>query len=196
MKTAVALIAAAAVSSVSAHGIWRQVIGQADSYAIRMPTSDSPVQDVTSSTLTCNDRPGAVSGKVTVAAGGNISVKFHHGDPNGGDVIDPSHKGPIMFYLAKVADSASSAAPTSGWFKIYEAGYSGGKWAVENLISAGGVQSVQIPSCIAPGDYLLRGELIALHAAGSYPGAQLYMECVQLTVTGGGSTSPATVSLP
>ena len=36
----------------------------------------------------------------------------------------------------------------------------------------------------------------ALHAASSYPGAQLYMECAQLQITGGGSKSPATVSFP
>jgi hypothetical protein len=44
--------------------------------------------------------------------------------------------------------------------------------------------------------YLLRAEIIALHAASSYPGAQLYMECAQIAVTGGGSGNPATVSFP
>jgi hypothetical protein len=37
---------------------------------------------------------------------------------------------------------------------------------------------------------------LALHAASSYPGAQFYMECAQINVTGGGSASPATVSFP
>lgn len=37
-------------------------------------------------------------------------------------------------------------------------------WAVTDLINAGGVQSITIPSCIAPGRYLLRAEIIALHA--------------------------------
>jgi cellulase len=56
---------------------------------------------------------------------------------------------------------------------------------------------VRIPSCIANGHYLLRMELIALHGAGSAGGAQLYMECGQINVTGGsGSRSPATVSFP
>ena len=36
----------------------------------------------------------------------------------------------------------------------------------------------------------------ALHGASSYPGAQFYMECAQINVTGGGSASPATVSFP
>ncbi|KAJ3047644.1 hypothetical protein HK097_011348 [Rhizophlyctis rosea] len=195
-----AILLAAAVSSASAHGVWRQVIGQADSYAVRMPTgsqSDSPITDVSSSAMACNNNIGPVAGqKVSVAAGGNISIKFWHGAPGNGDVIDSSHKGPVMAYLAKVSDSASSPAPSNGWFKIYESGYSGGNWAVDRLIAANGVLSLTIPSCIAPGDYLLRGELIALHGAGSYPGAQLYMECVQITVTGGGNTTPQTVSFP
>lgn len=37
----------------------------------------------------------------------------------------------------------------------------------------------------------------ALHAASSYPGAQFYMECAQISITGGsGSKSPATVAFP
>ena len=42
-------------------------------------------------------------------------------------------------------------------------------------IANGGVQSITIPSCIAPGQYLLRGEIIALHAATSPNGAQFYV---------------------
>ena len=36
----------------------------------------------------------------------------------------------------------------------------------------------------------------ALHAASTYPGAQFYMECAQIEITGGGSAQPATVSFP
>lgn len=55
---------------------------------------------------------------------------------------------------------------------------------------------VKIPSNLAAGDYLLRAEAIALHAAGSLGGAQLYMTCYQLTVTGGGSVVPSGVLFP
>jgi hypothetical protein len=48
--------------------------------------------------------------------------------------------------------------------------------------------SVKIPSCIAPGDYLLRVEHIALHSASTVGGAQFYLACAQLTVTGGTGT--------
>lgn len=42
----------------------------------------------------------------------------------------------------------------------------------------------------------MRVEIIALHAASSYPGAQMYMECAQINVTGGGSANPPTVNFP
>lgn len=50
--------------------------------------------------------------------------------------------------------------------------------------------NVNIPRCIKPGKYLLRAEHIALHSAGSPGGAQFYVSCAQLDVTGGGSTEP------
>jgi hypothetical protein len=49
---------------------------------------------------------------------------------------------------------------------------------------------IKIPSCIAPGKYLMRNEHIALHTASSKGGAQFYLSCAQLNVSGGGSTSP------
>lgn len=56
---------------------------------------------------------------------------------------------------------------------------------------------MKIPSNIPSGDYLMRGEIIALHSAGSYPGAQLYMGCVQIRVTGGSGAVPtSTVRFP
>ncbi|KAG6844437.1 hypothetical protein H0H87_006978 [Tephrocybe sp. NHM501043] len=82
------------------------------------------------------------------------------------------------------------------------------------MIANAGKVTFSIPSCIPAGQYLLRHELIgkglyaskfsltnaliiaALHGAGSYPGAQFYMECAQLQITGGGSTVPSTVSFP
>ena len=55
---------------------------------------------------------------------------------------------------------------------------------------------VKIPADIAPGDYLLRAEVIALHVAGGLNGAQFYPSCYQITVAGSGSATPAGVSFP
>lgn len=81
--------------------------------------------------------------------------------------------------------------------QIAEDSFDGSTWGVDRLISNQGKQTITIPACIAPGQYLLRGELIALHSASTYPGAQFYMECAQINVTGGSaSKTPASVSLP
>lgn len=81
--------------------------------------------------------------------------------------------------------------------QIAEDAFDGSKWGVDRLISNKGVQTITIPKCIAPGQYLLRGELIALHAASSSNGAQFYMECAQLNIiNGSASKTPASVSLP
>ena len=50
-----------------------------------------------------------------------------------------------------------------------------------------------IPSCLKKGFYLVRHEIIALHASYAYPGAQFYPGCHQLNVTGGGSTTPSSL---
>lgn len=49
---------------------------------------------------------------------------------------------------------------------------------------------IKIPQCIAPGKYLMRNEHIALHTAGTKGGAQFYLSCAQLEVTGSGNKSP------
>jgi hypothetical protein len=56
---------------------------------------------------------------------------------------------------------------------------------------------VTIPRNVPSGDYLLRIEHIALHGASQANGAQFYISCAQITVTGGGSGSPSPlVSFP
>ncbi|KAJ2830977.1 hypothetical protein J3B01_005526, partial [Coemansia erecta] len=51
------------------------------------------------------------------------------------------------------------------WFKIFEEGRDNAKdyWAVDRIYEAKGYFDVVIPVDIAPGDYYLRPEVIALH---------------------------------
>jgi hypothetical protein len=57
--------------------------------------------------------------------------------------------------------------------------------------------SFKIPAATPSGDYLLRVEHIGLHVAQSSGGAQFYISCGQVTVTGGGSGTPGPlVSFP
>lgn len=109
-----------------------------------------------------------------------------------------------MVYMSKVSDAAS-ADGSSGWFKVFQDSWaknpSGGSgdddfWGTKDLNTCCGKMNVKIPADLPSGDYLLRAEVIALHTAGSSGGAQFYMTCYQLSVTGSGSATPATVTLP
>lgn len=48
-----------------------------------------------------------------------------------------------------------------------------------------------IPASIAPGKYVLRHEMIALHSAGDANGAQNYPQCLNIEVTSDGTETPA-----
>lgn len=56
--------------------------------------------------------------------------------------------------------------------------------------------STKIPTCLASGEYLVRVEHLALHGAGTEGGAQFYVACAQVKLSGGGSTNPSGVSFP
>ncbi|KAF2797092.1 lytic polysaccharide monooxygenase [Melanomma pulvis-pyrius CBS 109.77] len=201
MKFSTSLAIAAAASAASAHTIFVSLNGGAVGEGVRVPSYDGPITEVTSNDIVCNGGPNpttATSKVITVAAGSSAKLTWRHTLTSGsGDVIDASHKGPVMAYLKKVSNAATDSGVGSGWFKIAEDGFDGSKWGVDRLIAAGGVQTITIPQCIAPGQYLLRGELIALHGASNSKGAQFYMECAQINITGGSaSKTPASVSLP
>jgi cellulase len=64
------------------------------------------------------------------------------------------------------------------------------------VLTALGPGASTMPSCVAPGQYLLRAEMIALHSASTTGGAQFYMGCAQINVSGSGSKIGNTVSFP
>lgn len=151
--------------------------------------------------------PGYTSQTVLdVAAGDRIGAWWQHviggpqfpGDPD--NPIAKSHKGPIMAYLAKVDNAAS--VPTSSalrWFKVWEGTFntSSRTWGVDDMIANNGWSYFDLPECIAPGQYLLRMEILALHSARTEGGAQFYQGCAQINVSGSGSfTAASTVSFP
>lgn len=54
-----------------------------------------------------------------------------------------------------------------------------------------------VPKSTPSGNYLIRMEHVAIHGASTVGGAQFYISCAQVTVTGGGSGSPGPkVSIP
>ncbi|KAL9113787.1 MAG: hypothetical protein Q9227_002232 [Pyrenula ochraceoflavens] len=182
-------LSTALAATACAHTIFQRAsINGADQgllVGVRSPDSNNPIQDVTSANIACNTgfhQP--VSSKViNVPAGSKVGAGWGHviggaqipNDPD--NPIASSHHGPISAYLAKVDNAATTGTSGLKWFKISEDGLtnSNNQWAVDRMIAAGGWNYFTIPTCIAPGDYLLRVELIALHSAYTSGGAQFYV---------------------
>ncbi|CAG8982261.1 hypothetical protein HYALB_00004495 [Hymenoscyphus albidus] len=166
---------------------------------VRVPKNNDPLKKLDDKNLACNingDIP--VAKTIDVPDGAEVILQWFHNKPDPkDDILDKSHVGPVTAWMSPTSSNGAGDV----WVKIAEEGFSGGKWATDNLIANRGKQTFKIPAGIAPGEYLLRGEIIALHEADSTEakgrGAQLYMECVQIRITGSGATPlPAGVAIP
>ncbi|KAL1864335.1 hypothetical protein Daus18300_007759 [Diaporthe australafricana] len=202
------LAIAALTASVSGHSIMQKLSvngqDQGQLKGVRAPSSDYPLSSPNDGNFACNTGiQYKDSNVISIPAGAKVGAWWGHmiggaqvaNDPD--NPIAASHKGPISYYLAKVDNAATTGTSGLKWFKVAHEGLSGGKWAVDNMIAGGGWHYFTMPSCIAPGDYLLRVELIALHSAGTQGGAQFYMECAQIRVTGSGTNTGSNfVSFP
>ncbi|KAK7757155.1 hypothetical protein SLS62_000704 [Diatrype stigma] len=189
------ILTASFVAAVSAHQnfhqFWVNEVTPGYQIGIRMPPSNSPVTDVTSDDIACNVNGSVVpSGVETIAAneGDKITVGW---DESG-------HPGPITHFLfGPVDDAAQATGIGAGWFKIDELDYTNGTWANEVLENNGGNYTFSLPTGLASGEYLLRSEMLALHGAQTVGGAQFYIGCAQLKITGTGTGScTPTISLP
>jgi len=80
---------------------------------IRQPPSNSPVKDLTSTNVRCNvGGTTAVPSSVKVAAGSLVQPEWFH-DNRGDDIIDGSHVGPIVAYLAPAETNGEVRDPGS-----------------------------------------------------------------------------------
>jgi len=205
MKLALAILSAAALANAhhTMQYIWINGADQGKNVDIRIPPNNNPVTDVTSKDITCNVNglSGASVSTASIAAGTTITFEWHqHDQRTGEDPLASGHHGPIQVYIAKAPSSAASFDGQGAvWTKIYSSGLvnpSTQQWASDVVNANGGKHSVKIPSTLPAGDYILRAEHIALHVASSYPGAQFYVGCAQVKITGGGSASPPKIALP
>jgi hypothetical protein len=123
-----------------------------------------------------------------VAAGDSVSLQW--------TPWPDSHHGPVLDYLADCgADCSTVDKTTLKFFKIDGVGMtstsgSPPNFADDDMIANNNTWTVQIPASIAPGNYVLRHETIALHQAQDVGGSQPYPQCINLQVTGGGSDKP------
>ncbi|RYO89418.1 hypothetical protein DL764_008586 [Monosporascus ibericus] len=164
---------------------------------------NGPVENVDYADLQCG---GYTDGGVV----GSEPAKLHATAPAGSTntlrwtLWPESHMGPVITYMARCPDSGCQdymPGDAAVWFKIHEDGREGtiNVWGDEELKTApNDGYKYTIPSCLKPGYYIVRNEIIALHAAWQYPGAQFYPGCHQVEVTGSGTVVPSTnlVSFP
>ncbi|TVY73193.1 putative endo-beta-1,4-glucanase D [Lachnellula suecica] len=147
--------------------------------------TNDPVTDVTSTDIRCNVGASTKSvSTMSVAAGSTVGFTA---------APDIYHPGPLQAYMAKVpAGQTAATFDGSGavWFKIYEQGPVFGGSALTWPSNGATTVSFTIPPSTPAGDYLFRVEHIALHTATAAGGAQFYISCAQITVTGGGSGTP------
>ncbi|KAF8906342.1 glycosyl hydrolase family 61-domain-containing protein [Mucidula mucida] len=193
----------AALSSVHAHGnvqsltidgtVWSGYLPYEDPYKSPVPDrimrsipGNGPIEDVTSSDIQCNAGTSPAALVASAAAGSQIAFNW--------TAWPDSHKGPVVTYMAEAPTDITAYEPGTDavWFKIDEAGYEDGKWAATDILTGeqNSIWTVTIPAGLKAGQYLVRHELIALHSAGTYPGAQFYPSCTQIEVTGSGTASP------
>jgi cellulase len=196
-----ATLALAFASGASAHALMYGVSvngadqGDGRNVYIRTPPNNSPVKDLASSDLVCNvNGAKAASSFVKAAAGDTMTFEWYH-DNRDDDIIDGTHKGPIITYIAPYTEGNGAG---SIWTKIAEDGFDSAtqRWAVDKLIANRGMQDFVLPANLAAGRYLIRQEIIAHHesdaAFSQNParGAQFYPSCVQVEVTGSGTAVP------
>ncbi|KAH7371265.1 glycoside hydrolase, partial [Pyrenochaeta sp. MPI-SDFR-AT-0127] len=159
--------------------------------ALPPTTGNGPFYDVTNNDIRCN--------KGSFAAAANTkTMAVKAGDTVGFTIRDVlGHPGPLFAYMSKSTVSDVSKYEGEGdWFKIYEMGvktYANYSVAMTWLSDGWKSFNFTIPKDIQNGQYLLRAEHIAVHSAGSGEGAQFYIGCAQIDVSGGNGKVPSPV---
>lgn len=205
-----ALVALSSVATVHAHTRFTTLFvdgtNQGDGTCVRMSFDEMrttyPIESITSPDMACG-----LAGETGVArvcpanAGSTLTFEFRvWPDASHPGALDPLHKGPCSVFMKKVDSAlANNTAAGDGWFKIWDESYdeAAGKWCTEKMIENNGLISVNVPDDIEGGYYLVRPELLALHAAqNTPPDPQFFVGCAQLFIDSDGSAKPDTISIP
>jgi len=198
--------ASATISEVASHGFVHSVVVNGEEYPGWNPFSD-PYTTTSPKVVRKVLNDGFV-------AGTDPDLPCHHGGNDGtGLVADATagsqvtfrwsywpadHQGPVSTYMASCNDDCTSfSASNARWFKLDAVGYepSTRQWAADKLRANNNSWVSTIPAGIAPGQYLMRNEIIALHSITP----QFYPSCSQIRVSGSGKGQPSEsdlVSIP
>ncbi|KAF2111495.1 cel1 protein precursor [Lophiotrema nucula] len=143
----------------------------------------NPTMTVTDKKVMCN---GGTSAQLSapVKAGGKIKAIWKQWT---------HQQGPVMVWMYKCAgDFTACDGSGKKWFKIDQKGMtapplSGTAWGTNDIYKNLAFEST-VPASLAPGNYLIRHELLALHQANT---PQFYAECAQVVVSGSGTGQPS-----
>jgi len=191
----------AAGSGVSAHGFLCNITingkdyngnnpyGNNDPSVIRKVDSPNPNYGASNPALTCGPDELPVSLVADANPGDVMTFTW-----KGADYSDwPHNTGPLLAYMSNCGSVTCDQfdATQARWFKIFQVGRKDGSadW-VQQVLYEGRVGNVTIPSTLAPGNYLLRYEIIALHLATQIGMAEFYPACTQLRVGGNQTGQP------
>ncbi|KAF8344949.1 glycoside hydrolase family 61 protein J [Amanita rubescens] len=192
MKSVFSLLLSAAY--VAAHGYLGQVAIDGTTYMGNTPAANpanptpSPhVKGANNTYLNCGQSAQPASQVGNANPGSTMSFLWAD---NGGHW--PHTTGPVMTYMASCGSTTCDQYdPTNAeWFLIDRQGqYANGTW-VQATINQGNSVSVQIPTNLASGNYMVRHEIIALQLAVSMGGAEFYPSCTQIKVGGSQTGQP------
>jgi hypothetical protein len=165
---------------------------------IRQVVSAFPNKGASNPALTCG--PNSTTAALVANANPGDSLTFLWKGENLGNW--PHNTGPMLTYLANCGSTPCNNfhITNAKWFKIDQIGRTspGSAWAQADLMT-GGVANASLPKTLAAGNYLIRHEIIALHLANSFGGAEFYPACAQIKVGGsetGAPTPHELVSIP
>lgn len=154
---------------------------------IRQVRDVGPVQGAANPDLNCGIGASNTAEQVADANPGSVLQFVWHG----GDDQNWTHNvGPMMAYMTSCGSSSCTQfdpiSAKAKWFKIHQVGRQpdGDRDWAQNFLTHGYPDNVTIPPMLAPGNYLIRHELLALHNGGSRGGAEFYVACAQLRVGG------------
>jgi hypothetical protein len=138
---------------------------------------------VTDPAMTCN---GGTSAPLVanISAGDEITAKWAQWT---------HQQGPVMVWMYACPSGFKSCdGKGAGWFKIDQQGLTAPPLTSTNwgtaVVEAKLAWTSTIPQNLAPGNYLIRHELLALHQANT---PQFYPECAQIYVSGSGTAVPS-----
>jgi len=205
MKSTLVLSILAALPYVAAHGFVNKITIDGQVYIGNVPNAQtnpsiirqiddvSPVKGANNTYLNCGQAATLASLVANAYPGSAMTFTW-----SGGDFSNwPHNTGPMMTYMASCGSTPCNNfdSQNAQWFKIDQLGrQEDGTWVQQDVMN-GTPANVTIPINIAPGSYVLRHEIIALHLATSMGGAEFYPSCSQLSIGGNGTGAPTASEL-